>query len=86
MLLCNSVMAAIIQFLQEIGLTVQIGQIDGATFVPGIAIDHIGSQSEALQQDTYTFAHAALGRFDLFIVPAQAVDHEARYIATINRL
>ena len=86
MLLCNSVMAAIIQFLQEIGLTVQIGQIDGETFVPGIAIDHIGSQSEALRQDTYTFAHPALGRFDLFIVPAQAVDHEARYIATINRL
>ena len=79
-------MAAIIQFPQEIGLTVQIGQIDGETFVPGIAIDHIGSQSEALLQDTYTFAHPALGRFDLFIVPAQVVDPEARYIATIDRL
>ncbi len=45
-----------------------------------------GSQSEALLQDTYTFGHPALGRLDLFIVPAQVVDQEARYIATINRL
>ena len=40
MLFYKSVTATIIQFLQDIGLTVQIGQIDEETFVPGIEIDH----------------------------------------------
>lgn len=37
-------------------------------------------------QGNYTFAHPKLGLFDLFIVPAQSVTHEERYIAIINRL
>lgn len=40
----------------------------------------------AMAQGTYTFAHPTLGFFELFIVPAQPVTHEERYIAIINRL
>jgi hypothetical protein len=39
-----------------------------------------------IAQGNYTFAHSKLGLFDLFIVPAQSVTHEERYIAIINRI
>ena len=39
-----------------------------------------------IAQGVYTFAHAQLGAFDLFIVPTQPVAHEERYIAIFNRI
>src|SRR5689334_8828340 len=37
-----------------------------------------------LTQDSYTFVHPKLGQFALFIVPAQQVEYEDRYIAIFN--
>lgn len=45
-----------------------------------------GPKGQTLAQGTYAFSHPQIGRFDLFIVPAMAVDHEERYIAIINRI
>lgn len=43
--------------------------------------------SEALPQNTYTVEHAALGTFQLFLVPTGADSNGAQgYLATINRV
>lgn len=43
-------------------------------------------KGHGLTQDSYTFVHPELGQFALFIVPAQQVEYEDRYIAIFNRL
>lgn len=43
-------------------------------------------KGHGLTQDSYTFGHPKLGQFGLFIVPAQQVAYEDRYIAIFNRL
>lgn len=45
-----------------------------------------GPKGQAFPQGLYRFLHPALGSFDLFVVPAMAVEHEERHIAIINRI
>jgi hypothetical protein len=45
-----------------------------------------GPRGQALHQGTYTFVHPQLGQFELFVVPAEALAHEERHIAIINRI
>lgn len=45
-----------------------------------------GSRAHQLAQETYTFEHARLGRFDLFIVPVYSLDPAVhKYEAVFNR-
>lgn len=44
------------------------------------------AKGQTLPQGSYTFAHRQLGYFELFIVPAQAMQYEERYIAIVNRI
>jgi hypothetical protein len=45
-----------------------------------------GPQSAALAQNTYTFEHRQMGRFEMFIVPAGMLDEEHGYYqAVFNR-
>ncbi|MFA6958729.1 MAG: hypothetical protein WC538_22905 [Thermoanaerobaculia bacterium] len=43
-----------------------------------------GSPARILHQATYAFRHAALGEFEIFIVPRQPVGGVPRYEATFN--
>lgn len=46
-----------------------------------------GDSASALQEDIYTFEHAALGSFPLFVSPATAdAFGRQRYVAIVNRL
>ena len=50
------------------------------------ALSFTGPKGQTFEQGSYLFAHPRLGRFELFVVPAMAVDHEERHIAIINRI
>lgn len=44
-----------------------------------------GAAESALSQGTYSFDHAALGSFPLFIVPGKPLDGRVHYEAVFNR-
>lgn len=46
----------------------------------------VGPKTAPLPQDTYTIAHARIGRFPLFLVPVGSDRNGTRYQAIINRL
>jgi hypothetical protein len=46
----------------------------------------VSQNTVAFGQDTYTFEHAKLGTFELFIVPGTNQRYGRNYCATINRL
>jgi hypothetical protein len=46
----------------------------------------VGPLKRPLDQGTYTFAHAALGSFDMFIVPKPADRFGCYYEAVFNRI
>ena len=52
----------------------------------GFTLVFRGFQDAPLGQDTYSFEHAKLGTFKLFIVPGQTYGRTHYYEAVINRL
>lgn len=45
-----------------------------------------GTTDQNITQGSYTLSHAQLGRFELFLVPAQRIGQDERYIAIIHRI
>jgi hypothetical protein len=87
-------------FASYLNSVFQIHTADGTVDVNLVRIDDLPSRpngecfslifrggSEALKQDTYELDHAALGTFQLLLVPAGTSENGAQqYAATINRL